>query len=237
MLRTEAAASPGAADSASSASWLSRTTPAAPPATAATAVRKPIPPQAQTGTSIPGAERSCWRRTKLLNSPTLPPLSAPRAISPWTPARMACRACSRSVTSASTRYPASSAGATRSVVSVPSTTVCGALPSSRWRSSGERRQSWPIRIPNGSGVDRRSLESSSRDRPSPVPRSSTPRAPARHTAAASPASGWWKGVIPMTMSSSGEAGLMALRGASRRRCRGRWELGRQSVGQGSAGAV
>ncbi len=217
MPRTAAATSCGTADSASSASWLSSTTPAAPPATAAPAVRRPIPPQAHTGTWTSGSPSSCCSSTKVLNSPTRPPLSPPRAISPCAPARTAARACGRSVTSTSRRYSAASAATSQPGVSTASTSRSGLAPPCSRSSPGVSAQPGPTRRPkrpvNRSPNRSWRRASCSRERWSPMPRSSTPRAPARHTASASPASGRWNGVIPMTSSVSGEIGGTGLMGS------------------------
>lgn len=108
IVRSAAAASSGTPDSASRASWVSRTTPAAPPTTAAAAVRGPMPPQAHTGRSYAGSASSAWRRTNVLSSPLRPPHSLPRATSPYAPSAAALRASSRFPTSANTRHSSAS---------------------------------------------------------------------------------------------------------------------------------
>ncbi len=106
----------GSVDSRSSATCASTTTPVAPPATAAAAVWRPMPPWIHTGRSVRAS--TCWPSTNAPVVPARPPLSAPRATSPSAPAASAARASSAERTSATSRRgrpspPASPAPAQR----------------------------------------------------------------------------------------------------------------------------
>ena len=86
-----------------SASCVSSTTPAAPPATAAAAVCGPMPPAARTGTVNSGSASRRCSSTKVVSSPTRPPASCPLATSPAAPAATAAAASAGLTTSAHTR--------------------------------------------------------------------------------------------------------------------------------------
>ncbi len=103
----------GKVASRTSASWMSSTTPTAPPAMHAAAVCTPMPPCAHTGTSSV-ATRRC-SSTNVVSSPIRPPDSHPFAITPLAPAAIASRASCSLVTCASTRRPVATARATQLV--------------------------------------------------------------------------------------------------------------------------
>ena len=181
--RSTRATSPGRSDSGISASWVSKTTPAAPPRTQAPAVRGPMPPAAQTGTVTSRSATSCCSRTNVLRSLTRPPDSMPRAITPCAPLPTAARASAWLVTSTRTRAQAA-VSATSHGPSAASTTSPGFPPAQRRTSSGLAWQPAGTRTPTGAADQETAWASARIGRQPPSARSSTPWPPPCPAAAA-----------------------------------------------------
>ncbi len=177
------------------ASWASRTTPHAPPATAAAAVCSPMPPAAHTRVPCGRSASSVWSSTNVVSSPTRPPDSAPRAMTPSAPPTRAARASSVEVTSTRTsRPPPPAASAVVQGEPAARTTVS----TSTGRADGTTGHPGPARTPNEAGTHRAASARASTARIRSRPRSSTPSPPARSTAATKAALGVANGETPMT---------------------------------------
>ena len=182
MAAMAAAVSRGRPASRTRASWASRTTPHAPPATPRPRCAGRCRPRPRPARRPGSSASRVWSRTNVVSSPTRPPDSAPRAISPSGAGGQGGPGLVRradlddaTVRAAATPPPSPPSTASR-------------RPGRRCRppagrSAGVRGQPGPTRTPNEAGTHRAASARAARARPRSRPRSSTPSPPARSTAA------------------------------------------------------